>query len=153
VLEAAERARKGGDLDDVAAAAERAVKCLSVYGTIDTLENLRKGGRIGGAQALVGSLLSIKPVIRVTDGVVEEESKQRTRGRALRYLASKLRDAGPVDRMAACGADAPDMDQFLSLLEGVPSAETMLVGEIGPVIGTHAGPGTVGVAWLSRQPG
>lgn len=151
-IEAAQRARDGGDFDEVATAAERAVGSLSVYGTIDTLENLRKGGRIGGAQALVGSLLSIKPVIRVAGGVVEEESKQRTRGRALRYLAGKLRDAGPVERVAACGADAPDMDQFLSLLQGVPSGEKMLVGEIGPVIGTHAGAGTVGVAWLSGQP-
>jgi DegV family protein with EDD domain len=150
-IEAAERARKGADLDEVAAAAERAAGRLKVYGAIDTLENLKKGGRIGGAQALVGSLLSIKPVIQVTNGVVEEESKQRTRARALRYLAGKLREAGPVDRVAACGADAPDMDEFLTLLEGVPTVETMLVGEIGPVIGTHTGPGTVGVAWLSRQ--
>ena len=114
---------------------------LKVYGAIDTLENLKKGGRIGGAQALVGSLLSIKPVIQVTGGVVEEESKQRTRGRALRYLASKVRDAGPIARLAACGADAPDMDEFLALLDGVASQSKMLVGEIGPVIGTHAGPG------------
>lgn len=148
-IEAAQRAGQGGDLEEVADVAERAVSSLSVYGAIDTLENLRKGGRIGGAQALVGSLLSIKPVIRVANGVVEEESKQRTRGRALRYLVSKLREAGPVARVAACGADAPDMDQFLSLLEAVPSAQKMLVGEIGPVIGTHAGAGTVGVAWLS----
>lgn len=149
-MEAAQRARDGGNLEEVATAAEGAVRRLSVYGAIDTLEYLRRGGRIGGAQALVGSLLSIKPVIRVTDGVVEEESKQRTRGRALRYLASKLRDAGPLDRVAACGADAPDMDEFLNLIQGVPSGEKMMVGEIGPVIGTHAGPGTVGVAWLTR---
>jgi DegV family protein with EDD domain len=149
-IEAARRAGQGADLEEVADVAERAVRSLSVYGAIDTLENLRKGGRIGGARALVGSVLSIKPVIRVANGVVEEESKQRTRGRALRYLVAKLREAGPVDRVAACGADAPDMDQFLSLLEAVPSAQKMLVGEIGPVIGTHAGAGTVGVAWLSR---
>ena len=88
----------------------------------------------------LGSLLSIKPVIQVTDGVVEEESKQRTRGRALRYLAGKVRDAGPITRLAAFGADAADMDQFLALLEGVHPTEKMLLGEVGPVIGTHAGP-------------
>jgi DegV family protein with EDD domain len=148
-IEAAARARDGGDLDQVATAAEGAVARLKVYGAIDTLENLKRGGRIGGAQALLGSLLSIKPVIQVTGGQVEEESKQRTRGRALRYLVSKVRDAGPIDRMAACGADAPDMDEFLRLLRGVTSQSNLLVGEIGPVIGTHAGPGTVGVAWLS----
>jgi DegV family protein with EDD domain len=148
-IEAAARARDGGDLDQVVAAAEGAAGRLKVYGAIDTLENLKRGGRIGGAQALLGSLLSIKPVIQVTGGQVEEESKQRTRGRALRYLASKVRDAGPIDRMAACGADAPDMDEFLGLLQAVASQTNMLVGEIGPVIGSHTGPGTVGVAWLS----
>ena len=100
-IEAAQRARDGGDLDEVAPRAEGAVGRLKVFGAIDTLENLKKGGRIGGAQALLGSLLSIKPVIQVTDGVVEEESKQRTRGRALRYLAGKVRDAGPISRLAA----------------------------------------------------
>ncbi len=94
-IEAAQRARDGGDLAAVAGAAEQAVGRLHVYGAIDTLENLKKGGRIGGAQALVGSLLSIKPVIRVSGGVVEEESKQRTRGRALRYLASKVTRPDP----------------------------------------------------------
>jgi DegV family protein with EDD domain len=152
-IEAAARARDGGDLDQVVAAAEGAAGRLKVYGAIDTLENLKRGGRIGGAQALLGSLLSIKPVIQVTGGQVEEESKQRTRGRALRYLASKVRDAGPIDRMAACGADAPDMDEFLRLLQAAGSQSNMLVGEIGPVIGTHTGPGTVGVAWLSTPGG
>jgi DegV family protein with EDD domain len=148
-IEAAQRARDGGDLDEVAQCAEGAVGRLSLFGAIDTLENLRKGGRIGGAQALLGSLLSIKPVIGVTDGVVEEESKQRTRGRALRYLASKVRDAGPVSRLAVFSADAADMDEFLAMLDGVPSSEKMFVGDVGPVIGTHAGPGAIGVAWLA----
>jgi len=62
-----------------------------IFGTLDTLENLKKGGRVGGAQALIGSMLSIKPIIEVRDGVVEPESKQRTRSRALRYIADKVR--------------------------------------------------------------
>jgi DegV family protein with EDD domain len=147
-IQAAEQARQGGDLADVAAAAERAVHLMHVYGAIDTLENLRRGGRIGGAQALVGSLLSIKPVIRVTDGVVQEESKQRTRGRALRYLAGKVRDAGPIARLAVFSADAPDMDEFLRMIEDVHTTAKPLVGDVGPVIGTHAGPGAIGVAWV-----
>ena len=64
---------------------------LSVFGAIDTLENLRKGGRIGGAAATLGALLSIKPVIEVRDGVVEQESRQRTRAKSLQYLADKAR--------------------------------------------------------------
>jgi DegV family protein with EDD domain len=146
-IEAAEQASRGANLDEVAAAAERVVAQMKVYGAIDTLENLRKGGRIGGAQALLGSLLAIKPVIEVRDGVVEEESKQRTRGRALRYLAEKVRAAGPIARLAAFSADAPDMDEFLTMLQGVRPTEKVLVGDIGPVIGTHTGPGAIGVAW------
>jgi DegV family protein with EDD domain len=147
-IEAAEAAGLGSGLDEVVGAAERARSQLRLFGAIDTLENLKKGGRIGGAQALLGSLLSIKPVIQVVDGVVEEESKQRTRGRALRYLAQKVRDAGPINRLAVFSADAPDMGEFLAMLDGVHPEEKLLQGDIGPVIGTHAGPGALGVAWI-----
>lgn len=149
VTEAARAAADGAGLDDVVAAAERAVTAMKLYGAIDTLENLKKGGRIGGARALLGSMLSIKPVIEVRDGVVEEESKQRTRSRSLRYLADKVRTAGPVSRLAVFSADAPDVDEFLGLLEGIsPTEGATLMGDVGPVIGSHAGRGAIGVAWI-----
>lgn len=149
VTEAARVAATGADLDAVVAAAEAAVQTMKLYGAIDTLENLKKGGRIGGARALLGSMLSIKPVIEVRDGVVEEESKQRTRGRSLRYLAEKAKAAGPVSRMAVFAADAPDLDEFLALLAGItPTEGSILYGDVGPVIGTHAGRGAIGVAWI-----
>ena len=142
VTEAARAAADGAGLDDVVAAAERAVTAMKLYGAIDTLENLKKGGRIGGAKALLGSMLSIKPV-------VEEESKQRTRSRSLRYLADKVRSAGPVSRLAVFSADAPDLDEFVGLLEGItPTEGGTLFGDVGPVIGTHAGRGAIGVAWI-----
>lgn len=148
VVEAAQRAANGAGLEEVAAAATDAVRRMKVYGAIDTLENLRKGGRIGGAAALLGSMLAIKPVIEVRDGVVEQESRQRTRGRSLQYLAGKVKAAGPIARLAVFGADAPDLDQFLDMLDGVHPTERLLIGDIGPVIGTHAGPRAIGVAWL-----
>ncbi|MHB1536284.1 MAG: DegV family protein [Acidimicrobiales bacterium] len=148
VLEAAQRAGAGGTLDEVADAAEATVHRMRVFGAINTLENLKKGGRIGGAQALLGSMLAIKPVIEVRAGLVEQESKQRTRAKSLRYLADKVRGAGPISRLAAFHADADDMDQFLDLLGGVAPTERMFVGDIGPVIGTHIGQGAIGVAWL-----
>ncbi len=148
VLEAATRAGRGGSLDEVAEAADRVVDQLHVYGAIDTLENLKRGGRIGGAQALLGSVLSIKPVIRVADGIVQKESSQRTRGRSLRYLADKVIAAGPIARLAAFGADAPDMEEFLAMLDPVHPTEKVLLGDVGPVIGAHTGPGAIGVAWL-----
>jgi DegV family protein with EDD domain len=148
VVEAAERAASGASLDEVTGAATSAADDLKLYGAIDTLENLKRGGRIGNAQALLGSLLSIKPVIAVRDGVVEQESKQRTRGRSLRYLADKALAAGPVARMAVLSADAPDLDVLLGMLSGIQSAEPILVGQVGPVIGSHAGPGAIGITWI-----
>jgi DegV family protein with EDD domain len=147
-IEAAQTANRGGTVAEVLDAAEAAVHKLRLYGVIDTLENLKKGGRIGGAQALVGSLLAIKPVVEVRDGEVQEESKQRTRGKAMRYLAEKIGDAGPIARLALFAADPSDLDEIMSLLDRSHSTENVLVGDLGPVIGTHAGPGSVGAAWI-----
>src|SRR5437588_673111 len=118
-----------------------------VYGALDTLENLKKGGRVGGAQALIGSMLSIKPIIEVRDGQVEPESKQRTRSRALRYLADKIRQEGNVENLAVMHGDAPDLDEFIEMLEPLVARERMVVGDIGAVIGAHAGPRVIGVAY------
>lgn len=147
-MEAAKKAAEGASVDEVAQAAETAASRMHLLGVIDTLENLKRGGRIGGAQAFLGTMLSIKPVIQVLDGVVEPESRQRTRGKALRYVADKARSAGRISSMAVFSADAPDMDSFLSMLEGVQPSERILAGDVGPVIGTHAGPGAIGVAWI-----
>jgi DegV family protein with EDD domain len=89
VLDLADQAADGSSLDDLVARIDQLRARSLVYGVVDTLEHLEKGGRIGGARALLGSLLSIKPVVTLVDGVVEEESKQRTRSRSLRYLADK----------------------------------------------------------------
>src|SRR5258705_6875458 len=80
VVAVAQAAQAGKSLDDVAGIAEDMAPRTRVFGTLDTLDNLKKGGRVGGAQALIGQLLSIKPMIEVRDGVVEEAGKPRTRG-------------------------------------------------------------------------
>jgi DegV family protein with EDD domain len=148
---AAEAASDGAAIDRVVAVAESTRERLTVCGVIDTLESLRRGGRIGGAAAALGTLLSIKPVIEVREGVVEQESRQRTRAKSLSYLAQKVRSAGPLERLAVVNAQAPDFADFLGLVADVPSTQPRLVGEIGPVIGTHAGPGTIGVAWVRER--
>ncbi|MGH9120833.1 MAG: DegV family protein [Acidimicrobiales bacterium] len=147
VTAAAEAAAAGGAAEEVVAAAEEAARTTRTFAALDTLENLKKGGRIGGLQAFIGSLLVIKPVIEIRDGVVEAESKQRTRARSLRYLAGKVAEAGPTVRLAAFSAQAADFDQFLGMLREAGVNESPVLGEIGPVIGTHSGPGAIGVSW------
>jgi DegV family protein with EDD domain len=145
VLAAAESAAGGATLDEVTAVAEGRIGRTLVFGAIDTLEHLEKGGRIGGARALLGSLLSIKPVIQVIDGVVEEESKQRTRSRQLRYLADKILGFGNIERVAVCNGAAGDLDNLLALLANVDAKYPLEVVDLGPVVGTHTGPGTLGI--------
>jgi DegV family protein with EDD domain len=144
---AARLGKQGKGLDDCVGAAEDLVPRTRIYGALDTLENLKKGGRIGSAQALLGSVLSIKPIIEVADGKVEPESKQRTRSKSLRYLVEKVRQFPRVEDLAVMHGDAPDVDELLDLLGAVYPREDIVVGQIGAVIGTHGGPRLVGVTF------
>jgi DegV family protein with EDD domain len=144
---AARAAKQDKSLDDCAGVAEDLVPRTRVYGALDTMENLKKGGRIGAAQAMIGSMLSIKPIIEITDGKVEPESKQRTRSKSLRYLVEKVRGFGHVEDLAVMHGAAPDLNELLDLLGAVYPRDDILVGDIGPVIGTHGGPGVIGVTF------
>ncbi len=150
VVECARAAQKGAGLDDVAALAHDLVGRCELWGALDTLENLKKGGRIGGAQAMLGSVLSIKPIIEVRDGTVQEGGKQRTRSKAIAFLVDKVRtvSASPgISRLCVLHADCSDVDSFVAQLKTVHPGD-ILVGEIGAVIGAHAGRGTIGVAYF-----
>ncbi len=148
-LAAARFASAGKGLDDVAGAAEDALARTKLYATLDTLENLKKGGRIGAAQALFGSLLSIKPVIEVRDGVVEAESRQRTRSKSLAYLVDKVRQHPEIEQLAVMHGQAPDLEEFLDLLDAVHPRDKVVVGDVGAVIGAHTGPRVLGVTFLT----
>jgi DegV family protein with EDD domain len=144
---AAQLAAQGKSMEDVIGAALDLIPRTRVFAAIDTLENLKKGGRIGGAQALLGSMLSIKPIIEVKDGKVDSESRQRTRSKALTYLADKVREHGNLDRLAVLHGSAPDIDEFLDSITATYARDEIIVGEVGAVIGAHAGPRVVGVAF------
>jgi DegV family protein with EDD domain len=146
-LSAVDMVTDGRTLDEIVTELESLRARTHVYGVLGSLDFLKKGGRIGGAAHLMGSLLSIKPVIEVRDGVVEVESKQRTRSRALQYLAAKALDAGPLERLAVATGVAPDVDELMSLLEKARPVHETVLSDLGPVIGAHAGPGTVGVCF------
>src|SRR3954462_234495 len=140
VLEAAKAARDGKSVDEVVALADDLVARTRVYAALDTLENLKKGGRIGGAKAFVGSLLSVKPLINVTGGHVEEAGKPRTRKKALVALRDQLYSEQGVVHLSVYDGEAPDVDTFLDLIaDRFPRAD-LRTGRIGAVIGTHGGP-------------
>ncbi|CAA9264149.1 MAG: DegV family protein [uncultured Acidimicrobiales bacterium] len=147
-LAAARAAAEGKSVDEVAEVASEMVGRTRVYAALDTLENLKKGGRIGGAQAMLGSMLSIKPIIELSTGKVEQESKQRTRTKSLRYLADKVKAYDRVENLSVMHGDAPDIEAFLEMLGAAGyDRDAILVGDIGAVIGAHAGPRVVGVTF------
>lgn len=147
-IRAAQLADSGATLDALADEAVDLARRTRLYATLDTLDHIRKGGRIGAAQALLGGVLSIKPVIEVRDGVVAEAGKVRTRSKSLRFLADKLGEANDPEQVYVFHAQAPDVDELLALLVAHVARDGIEVGMIGPVIGTHAGPGTIGVGWI-----
>jgi DegV family protein with EDD domain len=149
-LEAAEFAATGAAASEVADHAKSRIASAGLVGTIDTMEHLVKGGRVAGAKALVGSLLSVKPILIVRDGSVVEDGRQRTRTRALEYLAARAEQLAPFDWVAVAGGAAKDLDVVIERLKGIDTTHPLLVTEIGPVVGTHAGPGVVGICWLRR---
>jgi DegV family protein with EDD domain len=142
----ARAARDGADHDAVVALAHDLIERTRVWGTLDTLENLKKGGRIGNAKALLASVLAIKPIIEVRDGKVEEGGKQRTRRKAIAFLLDKLDSYGGVENLAVLNGDCDDIDEFLAALREHYAGDVM-VGDIGPVVGSHAGRGTIGLAF------
>lgn len=147
VVEAARLAARGASLDEVVKAAEDLARRTRVHGALDTLEYLKRGGRIGAAQALLGSILSVKPIIEIRDGAVEPGPKQRTRSKALAYLAGRVASEPAVENLAVLHGDAPDLDTFLGLLAPHFPPERIVIGDLGAVVGTHAGPRTIGVAY------
>jgi DegV family protein with EDD domain len=149
VLLAAEAAAGGASADEVVALVEDLARRTHVVGALDTLDNLKKGGRIGNAQALLGSLLSIKPIVDISTGSVEEAGKARTRKKALEVLRDKIAEAGAIEHLCVTHGLAPEEDEMLDLLAPLYPRDQIRVGLIGPVIGTHGGPRVMGVTWVA----
>ena len=148
VLACAELAKTGASADEVVARAESVIPRTRVFAALDTLDNLKKGGRIGGAKAMLATVMSIKPLISITNGLVEEAGKQRTRSKALAHLVDILRNQEvPIERLAVLNAQCADIDSFIAMVKEVYTGE-IIVGDIGAVIGTHAGQGTIGIVFL-----
>jgi DegV family protein with EDD domain len=150
-IDVAEAALEGRTLDELEALALDLRSRVGVVATIDTLEHLIKGGRVGGAKALIGQVLSIKPIIELRDGVVAEAGRQRTRTKALAAIAQVVKDHAPLHRVALLHGACHDREVLEDLLSGIVSDVPIVVADIGPVVGTHGGPGIIGVAWIGKE--
>jgi DegV family protein with EDD domain len=152
VVAAARAAAAGGGAEEIAALVSEMVPRTRVYGALDTLENLKKGGRIGNAQALLGTLLSVKPIIDLSSGVTEEAGKVRTRGKALQELVNRVKAAGVVENLAVIHGDADDVDVLVDLLGPLAGGRAHIhVGEIGATVGVHGGHRVMGVTFQVVQ--
>lgn len=153
VLAAARAAEAGGSLEDCKAVAEQAREHVGVVFAVDTLEFLYRGGRIGGGSRFLGTALNIKPILEVTGGRVEALERVRTRKKSLQRLVElvveRTANRQPV-RLATLHANAEaDAREILAMASSRLNAVESILSEVSPVIGTHAGPGTVGLAYMA----
>lgn len=152
-IAAAQAATDGKDYKEVAAIARALVPKTRVMFVVDTLEYLHRGGRIGGAQRLIGSMLSVKPLLHLEDGKIEPLASVRTKKKALRHMLDLIQQelagksgAHTAVLHAVASVEAQDIaDQLQASVNPVE----LLIGELSPVIGTHVGPGTLGVAFYA----
>jgi DegV family protein with EDD domain len=150
-LMAAERAASGQSGAEIAAELERRREDTHIYVMLETLEYLKRGGRISPARAAIGTVLSVKPIITCVDGVVETADKPRTRSRARERLIELIAATNPerIAVMHSLSSDVEDFANDLAVATKVPR-EQMLINVIGASVGPHVGPGAYGAVTLSR---
>lgn len=152
VLAAAKAAARGASLAECKRVAEAARECTGVVITVETLEFLHRGGRIGGGTRFLGTALNIKPILELTGGRLEPVEKVRTRRKALARLVELVGERAGAHKplkISILHANAREDAEYL--LQQVSSTYQVVEGtitDVSPVVGTHAGPGTVGICWM-----
>jgi DegV family protein with EDD domain len=154
VIAAAEAADAGGDLAAVTEAARAATRRTTILFYVDTLEYLRRGGRLGAAAALLGTALSVKPILHMVDGAVVLKEKVRTAGRGLarlEQLAVEAAGDGPCDlAVHHLAAEQRAVELRDRLVARLPEVGEVVLSEVGAVVGAHTGPGVLGVVVVRR---
>lgn len=153
VQAAAQAAKEGETREGVLIAAKRIMQSIRVLFCVESLEHLRRGGRIGKAQALLGTILNINPILALKDGIIHPFERVRGRRVALRRLAEiAIHEAGnrPVVCQVLHGNNEEAADALTGLLTGLPPGSILDKGMVGPVVGAHAGPGVFGLAFHPR---
>ncbi len=151
VWAAAELAAAGADLNEILAAIERARLHTEVYAIIDTMQYLQRSGRVNSLVAGIGTLLKIKPIVRVADGDISSLARLRTWSRAEAKLKALTIAQAPLDRLAILHIDNLDgAERFLDSIRAIAPDETHII-EVCPTLGAHIGPGSIGVATLNQD--
>jgi DegV family protein with EDD domain len=145
VLNAAREARAGLALEEIKAHVLDELGRTRIFAVLDTLEYVRRGGRIGGAGALLGNMLSIKPIVSLKDGAVVPVERPRTRGKAYARIAELVADMAPVEAVSIAESNAEAGLQLAEALKATYAGEVLRY-KLGAALGTHTGPGTVAVA-------
>jgi len=154
VLIAAKAAKSGASLAECKSLVEKAVKKMHVFFAVDTLEYLHKGGRIGGAARFLGTALGLKPILELSNGAIEARERVRTskkaHARLLELIGEAIGDQKPLNSIGIIATNKPDVANFLlNECKTRFRPQEIMLGTLSPVIGTHTGPGTVGVAILA----
>ena len=149
-LLAAEKAASGMSGEQVVAEVSGRIEKVRLYVVLETLEYLKRGGRISPARAAIGSVLSVKPIITLEDGVVETADRPRTRGRARERLIELLVATKP-ERVAILHGQATEIEAFAAELAAATGVarDRMTINLIGPSVGPHVGPGAYGAVTMS----
>jgi len=150
VRQAVRVAEAGGDAAAVEAGLAAVSATMELIFTVETLEYLRRGGRIGGARALLGSMLDIKPILELGSGVIEPVDRVRTYPRALSALADAVTSAAKKwggATVLIAHADKPDVATAMAAKLRPAAGQDPVIADVGPVIGVHSGPGAIGIAY------
>ena len=151
VLEAARAIAAGNSLEEVLNIIHSAISKCEVIFFVDSLKYLKQGGRIGKASALLGTMLSIKPILRLNDGIIEPYEKVRGRSKALERLAQVFLEKTAGKRVNYCLLHGDDQQGLETLLQRISPAlpfDPPIFSRVGPVVGTHVGPGVVGITFI-----
>ena len=154
-IAAAREASKGSSVEKVAEVARDAAGRSELFFLVNTLEYLEKGGRIGKARAMLGSVLRIKPMLTVTDGEVHELGKVRTFAKGIARLQQVTRSHAPLASLWVLHTTTPDLagEIAASMADLLPEGQEPLIARPGPTVGTYVGPGVLGVALLRAASG
>lgn len=153
VLEAARAASMGKSKDDILDIIHKAIAKIKLFFIVDSMKHLKEGGRIGKAQALLGTILSIKPILYLNEGIVEPYEKIRGKTRAIERLAQIIADKAGGKRIKCSvlhGNAQEGMKQFLKKLTPIVNCDKPIISKVGPVVGTHVGPGVVGAVFITE---